>query len=103
VKGESATRIIAIGLAGLLITTLLGGPAATYYVCGNTWFQPSYGANGVSYRVIPTPQRTMDGAVSLRHRVRDELFPHTRVGRSGPRDPGQVREDHGLLAPANYS
>jgi hypothetical protein len=22
---------------------------------GNTWFQPSYGANGVYYRVVPTP------------------------------------------------
>ena len=28
---------------------------STYYLCGNTWFQPSYGANGVSYRVVPTP------------------------------------------------
>jgi len=27
----------------------------TYYLCGNTWFQPSYGANGVYYRVVPTP------------------------------------------------
>jgi hypothetical protein len=27
----------------------------TYYLCGNTWFQPSYGANGVSYRVVPAP------------------------------------------------
>jgi len=27
----------------------------TYYLCGNTWFQPSHGANGVSYRVVPTP------------------------------------------------
>jgi hypothetical protein len=26
-----------------------------YYQCGNTWFQPSYGANGVYYRVVPTP------------------------------------------------
>ena len=26
-----------------------------YYLCGNTWFQPSYGANGVYYRVVPTP------------------------------------------------
>src|SRR5437763_14755343 len=24
-----------------------------YYICGNTWFQPSYGANGVFYRVVP--------------------------------------------------
>ena len=27
----------------------------TYYLCGNTWFQPSYGANGVYYRVVPEP------------------------------------------------
>jgi hypothetical protein len=27
----------------------------SYYLCGNTWFQPSFGANGVSYRVVPTP------------------------------------------------
>jgi hypothetical protein len=31
------------------------GSGGTYYLCGNTWFQPSYGANGVSYRVVPTP------------------------------------------------
>jgi len=27
----------------------------TYYLCGNTWFKPSYGANGVYYTVVPTP------------------------------------------------
>ena len=27
----------------------------TYYLCGNTWFQPAYGANGVHYRVVPAP------------------------------------------------
>ena len=27
----------------------------TYYLCGNTWFQPSYGANGLYYRVVPAP------------------------------------------------
>jgi hypothetical protein len=27
----------------------------TYYLNGNTWFQPAYGANGVYYRVVPTP------------------------------------------------
>jgi hypothetical protein len=31
------------------------GFSTTYYLCGNTWFQPSYGANGVYYRVVPTP------------------------------------------------
>jgi hypothetical protein len=28
---------------------------ATYYVSNNTWFQPSYGANGVFYKVVPAP------------------------------------------------
>jgi len=27
----------------------------TYYLSGNTWFQPSYGANGVFYTVVPMP------------------------------------------------
>jgi hypothetical protein len=27
----------------------------TYYVCGNTWFSASYGANGVYYRVVTAP------------------------------------------------
>jgi hypothetical protein len=27
----------------------------TYYLCGSTWFQPAYGANGVYYRVVPAP------------------------------------------------
>jgi hypothetical protein len=28
---------------------------ATYYLSGNTWFQPVYGANGVTYKVVPVP------------------------------------------------
>ena len=28
---------------------------ATYYLNGNTWFQPAYGANGVYYTVVPAP------------------------------------------------
>jgi hypothetical protein len=28
---------------------------ATYYLCGNTWFKPSFGANGVFYTVVPAP------------------------------------------------
>jgi hypothetical protein len=27
----------------------------TYYLSGNTWFQPMYGANGVHYQVVPAP------------------------------------------------
>jgi hypothetical protein len=38
--------------AGCIMPTVAGG---TYYLCGNTWFKPMYGANGVYYRVVPTP------------------------------------------------
>ena len=38
--------------AGCITPQVQGG---TYYLCGNTWFQPSYGANGVYYRVVPGP------------------------------------------------
>jgi hypothetical protein len=31
------------------------GISTTYYMCGDTWFQPSYGANGVYYTVVPAP------------------------------------------------
>jgi hypothetical protein len=34
-------------------TPNVGG--TTYYLCGDTWFQPFHGANGVYYRVVPTP------------------------------------------------
>jgi hypothetical protein len=38
--------------AGCVAPTVQGG---TYYLCGNTWFKPSYGANGVYYRVVSAP------------------------------------------------
>ena len=38
--------------AGCIKPTVQGG---TYYLCGNTWFKPSYGANGVYYRVVSAP------------------------------------------------
>jgi hypothetical protein len=38
--------------AGCASTSMLG---TNYYICGNTWFQPSYGANGLYYRVVPAP------------------------------------------------
>jgi hypothetical protein len=46
---------------GAMYPTLPAGCAkptvqgVTYYLCGNTWFQPNYGANGVYYKVVPTP------------------------------------------------
>ena len=39
--------------AGCISPNVSGG--GTYYLCGNTWFSPSYGANGVLYQVVPTP------------------------------------------------
>ena len=39
--------------AGCISPKVSGG--GTYYLCGNTWFSPSYGANGVLYQVVPTP------------------------------------------------
>jgi len=38
--------------AGCITPSVQGG---TYYLCGNTWFSPSYGANGVYYRVVSAP------------------------------------------------
>ena len=45
-------QIVAVLPAGCATPTVNG---QTYYLCGNTWFSPSYGANGVYYRVVPTP------------------------------------------------
>jgi hypothetical protein len=36
------------------VASSVGG--TSYYLCGgSTWFQPSYGANGIYYRVVPAP------------------------------------------------
>ena len=46
---------------GAIYPTLPAGCAysavgsASYYNCAGTWFSPSYGANGVYYRVVPGP------------------------------------------------
>jgi hypothetical protein len=56
--GSAASPMYAMGAiyptlpAGCMLHAAQG---KTYYLCGNTWFQPSYGANGVYYRVVPTP------------------------------------------------
>src|SRR3984885_14763875 len=42
----SMGEIVATIPAGCATPTVSG---MTYYLCGNTWFQPSYGANGVYY------------------------------------------------------
>jgi hypothetical protein len=38
--------------AGCVAATVHG---TTYYQCDTTWFQPSFGANGVYYRVVLAP------------------------------------------------
>ena len=46
---------------GITTTTLPAGcsmnasESGTFYVCGSTWYKPSYGANGVFYTVVPAP------------------------------------------------
>ncbi len=48
-------------MMGLNYAALPAGAASvqkngtTYYISGNTWFKPSFGANGVYYTVVPTP------------------------------------------------
>ena len=61
-QGYNAGAGAAGGYAmGAIYPTLPGGcmqqpvNGQTYYLCGNTWFSPNYGANGVYYRVVPTP------------------------------------------------
>jgi hypothetical protein len=44
--------VYAVLPAGCIKPSVQGG---TYYLCGNTWFQPSYGANGIYYRVVAAP------------------------------------------------
>src|SRR5271169_247906 len=45
-------EIVATIPAGCAVPVVNG---TTYYLCGNTWFTASYGANGIFYRVVPTP------------------------------------------------
>ena len=48
-------------VTGMNYATIPGGCATPnvqgqqYYLCGNTWFKPAYGANGVFYTVVPAP------------------------------------------------
>jgi hypothetical protein len=59
--GVNATSANMAYTTGEIVATLPAGCAnpsvngVNYYLCGNTWFEPSYGANGVYYRVVPTP------------------------------------------------
>ena len=49
----SMGQIVSVLPSGCISPNVSGG--GTYYLCGNTWFSPSYGAGGVYYKVVPTP------------------------------------------------
>ncbi len=51
-RGYTMGEIVATVPAGCASPSVQG---KTYYLCGDTWLSPSYGANGVYYRVVPTP------------------------------------------------
>jgi hypothetical protein len=59
-SGPGGGAASAAYVMGAIYTTLPAGclhtavGAATYYLCGNAWLQPTFGANGVYYRVVPT-------------------------------------------------
>ena len=49
---SNPVHVVPVVPAGSVTTVVQG---QTYYLSGNTWFAPSYGANGVYYRVVPVP------------------------------------------------
>jgi hypothetical protein len=52
----SGTFVMGMGYAALPAGSMsINKNGATYYLNGNTWFQPAYGANGVYYTVVPAP------------------------------------------------
>jgi hypothetical protein len=59
--GVAAGGASAVFPVGAIYATLPSGSVTTsiqgqtYYLNGNTWFYPAYGANGVYYRVVTAP------------------------------------------------
>jgi hypothetical protein len=59
--GYAAGATNTVYTMGAIYPTLPAGCATpnvngvAYYLCGNNWFLPSYGANGVYYRVVSPP------------------------------------------------
>ena len=56
--GSAAATTYVMGANYAMLPTGCATPdvgGKTYFLCGNTWFQPLYGANGLYYRVVPTP------------------------------------------------
>jgi len=56
--GAAATSAYVMGNNYAVLPSGCSSPevgGATFFLCGNTWFQPSYGANGIYYKVVPAP------------------------------------------------
>ena len=57
----TTTTVSTSYVMGASYAALPGGAMAvnkngkTYYLSGNTWFLPAFGANGVHYTVVPAP------------------------------------------------
>ena len=56
--GVAAAAATAVAIGTLVASVPAGCPyqyvnGVNYYVCGPTWYQPYYGANGLYYRVVP--------------------------------------------------
>ena len=57
-----------LALAALAInSTPVTVRGATYYLAGNTWFKPMFGANGVYYQVVPAPRRATQQGLGPGH------------------------------------
>jgi hypothetical protein len=52
----SGTYVMSVNYASLPKSSMtIDKNGGTYYLNGNTWFMPSYGANGVLYKAVPAP------------------------------------------------
>ena len=52
----SGTWVMGMSYAALPAGSItINKNGTTYYLSGNTWFQPAYGANGVFYKVVSAP------------------------------------------------
>jgi hypothetical protein len=59
-EGEAIPHPVRAAAAGAVVGMAAGAMSinkddTTYYLSGNTWFKPAYGASGVYHAVVPTP------------------------------------------------
>ena len=51
-QGPAVGAMVSALPDGCQLMTLNG---KTYYQCGSTWYKPTFGADGVDYKVVPVP------------------------------------------------